>query len=184
MGIDIDHRRDRKSGRRNPKSKDPYLLLLVKLYRFLTRRTGSGFNKVVSKRLMMSRVNLPPVSLSNVARKTASKGDKSIAVVVGTVVSDPRLYKIPNLTVAALRFSESARDSIVKNGGRCLSLDQLALERPTGKNTVLIQGKRHARESVRHFHGIRGAKAVPYTRGKGPTGRSGERTHTRRKAHK
>ena len=34
------------------------------LYRFLVRRTGSNFNAVILKRLFMSRVNKPPLSLS------------------------------------------------------------------------------------------------------------------------
>ncbi|KAM9367126.1 large ribosomal subunit protein eL18, partial [Phaethornis superciliosus] len=64
MGIDIRHNRDRKVRRREPKSEDIYLRLLVKLYRFLARRTNSAFNKVVLKRLFMSRSNRPPLSLS------------------------------------------------------------------------------------------------------------------------
>uniref|UniRef100_A0A8C4XL70 Large ribosomal subunit protein uL15/eL18 domain-containing protein n=1 Tax=Falco tinnunculus TaxID=100819 RepID=A0A8C4XL70_FALTI len=64
MGIDIRHNRDRKVRRREPKSQDIYLRLLVKLYRFLARRTNSAFNKVILKRLFMSRTNRPPLSLS------------------------------------------------------------------------------------------------------------------------
>ena len=41
-----------------------YLKLLVKLYRFLARRTDSDFNKTVLKRLFMSKINRPPLSLS------------------------------------------------------------------------------------------------------------------------
>jgi large subunit ribosomal protein L18e len=36
----------------------------VQLYRFLARRTDSQFNKVVLKRLFMSKTNRPPLSLS------------------------------------------------------------------------------------------------------------------------
>ncbi|OPJ82583.1 hypothetical protein AV530_007012 [Patagioenas fasciata monilis] len=64
MGIDIRHNRDRKVRRREPKSQDIYLRLLVKLYRFLARRTNAPFNKVILKRLFMSRSNRPPLSLS------------------------------------------------------------------------------------------------------------------------
>jgi hypothetical protein len=39
-------------------SEDPYLLLLVKLYRFLARRTDSRFNKVVLRRLYRRRTTL------------------------------------------------------------------------------------------------------------------------------
>uniref|UniRef100_A0A4X2KRC1 Large ribosomal subunit protein uL15/eL18 domain-containing protein n=1 Tax=Vombatus ursinus TaxID=29139 RepID=A0A4X2KRC1_VOMUR len=64
MGVDIRHNKDRKVRRKEPKSQDIYLRLLVKLYRFLARRTNSTFNKVVLKRLFMSRTNRPPLSLS------------------------------------------------------------------------------------------------------------------------
>lgn len=55
-----------------------------------------------------------------------------IAVVIGTVTDDKRVLSIPNLTIAALRFTETARARIVKAGGKCLTLDQLILLAPTG----------------------------------------------------
>jgi large subunit ribosomal protein L18e len=45
MGIDIKHKHTKSNRRTEPKSEDPYLRLLVKLYRFLARRTTSTFNK-------------------------------------------------------------------------------------------------------------------------------------------
>jgi len=43
------------------------------LYRFLGRRTDSAFNKVVLKRLFMSRVNRPPLSISRLANYMKGK---------------------------------------------------------------------------------------------------------------
>lgn len=43
-------------------------LLSMQLYSFLVRRTESKFNKVVLKRLFMSRTNRPPLSLSKLAK--------------------------------------------------------------------------------------------------------------------
>jgi large subunit ribosomal protein L18e len=43
--------------------------------------------------------------------------------VIGTVTDDIRLIDLPKLTVAALRFTETARARIVKAGGKCLTLD-------------------------------------------------------------
>ncbi len=43
------------------------------LYRFLVRRTESDFNKVVLKRLFMSKTNRPPLSLSKLAKFMAGK---------------------------------------------------------------------------------------------------------------
>lgn len=80
----------RKVVRKEPKSKDVYIKLLVKvqrasgigwtklfdaclvlpwwpllqLYRFLSRRTDSKFNRVVLKRLYMSKINRPPISIA------------------------------------------------------------------------------------------------------------------------
>ena len=42
---------------------------------------------------------------------------------IGTVTDDIRLIDLPKLTVAALRFTETARARIVKAGGKCLTLD-------------------------------------------------------------
>jgi large subunit ribosomal protein L18e len=56
-----------------------------------------------------------------------------IVVAVATVTDDNRLLDVPKLTIAALRFTETARARIVKAGGKCLTLDQLLLTAPTGK---------------------------------------------------
>jgi ribosomal protein L18E len=62
--------------------------------------------------------------------------EDKIAVIVGTVTDDTRLYEVPALKVAALRFTETARARILKAGGEVLTFDQLALRAPTGSNTV------------------------------------------------
>ncbi|CAM6067300.1 unnamed protein product [Sphagnum tenellum] len=161
--------RNKKTKRTAPKSENVYLKLLVKLYRFLVRRTGSSFNGVVLKRLFMSRTNRPPLSLSRLVRYMAGKEDK-IAVIVGTVTDDTRLYEVPALKVAALRFTETARARILKAGGEVLTFDQLALRAPTGSNTILLRGPKNAREAVKHFGrapGVPHSNTKPYTRAKG-----------------
>ncbi|KAL0318692.1 UNVERIFIED_CONTAM: 60S ribosomal protein L18-2 [Sesamum angustifolium] len=95
------------------------------LYRFLVRRTSSRFNAVVLKRLFMSRVNRPPLSLSQLIKLMNGKEDK-IAVLVGSVTDDTSAHDIPALKVTALRFTETARARIEKAGGECLTFDQLA----------------------------------------------------------
>jgi large subunit ribosomal protein L18e len=122
-----------------------------------------------------------------------------IAVVVGTLTDDPRIFKIPKLTVVfllnscclmvfhctflqvcALRATERARARILKAGGHVLTFDQLALRAPTGKNTVLIQGRRKAREANKHFGpapGVPGSHTKPLVRSKG---RKFERARGRR----
>lgn len=181
MGIDIKAHHVKKGVRTAPKSEDPYLLLLVKLYRFLARRTDSNFNKAVLHRLFLSKINKPPISLSRIAKETANtpERDSKIIVQVGTVTDDVRLVVIPKLTVAALRFTQSARERILNAGGECLTLDQLALKAPTGSGTVLLRGKRNTRESVKHFGMGPHKHKKPFTESKG---RKFERGRGRRKS--
>ena len=112
-----------------------------------------------------------------------------IAVVVATVTDDNRLLDAPKkMTVAALRFTESARARIVAAGGKCLTLDQLVMTTPTGKfrrffrvflypfflnflgaNTVLLRASKD-REAKKHFGraaGLPGSHTKPYVRSKG-----------------
>merc|ERR1711915_931216 len=171
MGKDINHKHDRKVVRRAPKSDDIYLRLLVKLYRFLARRTNAKFNKIVLKRLFMSKTNRPPLSLARLVRHMKKEGRAELtAVVAGTITDDVRILEIPKLKVCALRVTAGARARILKAGGEIITFDQLALRSPKGQNCVLIQGVRNNRLAVRHFGpapGVPGSHAKPYVRAKG-----------------
>ncbi|KAG5928586.1 ribosomal 60S subunit protein L18A [Claviceps africana] len=152
MGIDLNRHHVKGTHRSNPKSDNVYLKLLVKLYRFLSRRTDANFNKVVLRRLFMSKINRPPVSLSRIVGNINKDGEeKRTVVVVGTVTDDNRLLTFPKVNVAALRFTNTARARIVKAGGEAITLDQLALRAPTGSNTLILRGPKNAREAVKHF---------------------------------
>lgn len=99
MGIDLvaGGRRVGHKVRSAPVSKNVYLGLLVKLFRFLARRTDSSFAKVVLKRLYMSKTNRAPLSISRLARYMRGKEEKT-AVLVGTVTDDVRLLEVPKLS--------------------------------------------------------------------------------------
>lgn len=104
----------------------------------------------------MSKTNRPPISISRLVAIAASKRTADVhkgktIVTVGTVTDDNRLLTVPKLSVAALRFTSTARARITEAGGECLTLDELAQRAPTGSNTMLVRGKRNAREPVRHF---------------------------------
>ena len=76
------------------------------LYRFLARRTDAKFNSIVLKRLFMSRIHRPPMSLAGLTRHMKKDGrDGKIAVVIGTITNDLRLFNVPKLTVSFLHFS-------------------------------------------------------------------------------
>lgn len=134
---------------------------MVVVLSFLARRAESKFAATVVKRLRMSRINNPPISISRLARYMNGKDGKT-AVIVGAVTDDKRLLEIPQLTIAALRFTETARARIVKAGGECITLDQLALRTPKGSNTVLLRGAKNARDSVSYF-GHRTSPNNPHT---------------------
>ncbi|KAI2630065.1 solute carrier family 25 member 42 [Xylaria nigripes] len=160
--------RDFLVGLKDEPSDNVYLKLLVKLYRFLARRTDSSFNKVVLRRLFMSRINRPPVSLSRVKSQVAhGSQDNKIVVVVGTITDDNRLLEVPKVTIAALRFTATARARVVAAGGECLTLDQLALRAPTGSNTLLLRGPKNAREAFKHFGFGPHKNKKPYVQSKG-----------------
>lgn len=155
-----------------PKSDNVYLKLLVKLYRFLARRTDSSFNAVVLKRLFMSKTNRPPIAISRLVRHMKGKEGKT-AVIVGTITDDARMLEVPKLSVAALKVTATARARILQAGGEILTFDELALRAPKGTNCVLLRGP-HDREALSHF-GHRSTvgnvhthdNVKPYTRAKG-----------------
>lgn len=128
----------------------------MKLYKFLARRTDSNFNKTILRRLMASKTNKPPISLSKIVAvshnpHTAKLSEGKVRAVVGTVTDDNRLYEVPKMSICALRFTSTARARIEKAGGECLTFDQLAMRAPTGSNVILLRGPKNAREAVKHF---------------------------------
>merc|ERR1712192_314255 len=170
MAIDVRHNKDRKVRRTEPKSQDIYLRLLVKLYRFLARRTDAKLNKIILRRLFMSKINRPPLSLARLVRNLKKEGNAAkLAVCVGTVTNDLRMFDVLKMTLCALRVTEKARERILKAGGEIITFDQLALRAPTGKNTLMIQGPRKSREAQKHFGaaGRPGSHVKPFTRSRG-----------------
>ena len=163
MGIDL-----KAGGRRTGhttslkaiKTENPYTRLLIKLYKFLARRTDSAFCATIVKRLHMSKTNAPPLGLARLARYMQNKEGKT-AVIVGKVTDDVRMLECPKLSVCALAFTESARKRILAAGGECLTFDQLALRSPKGTNTVLLRGPK-SRKALAHF-GHRTSVANPHT---------------------
>merc|ERR550534_1048861 len=117
--------------RTEPKSQDIYLRLLVKLYRFLARRTDAKFNKIILRRLFMSSMNRPPMSIARIARNLAQKGNEDkMVVVVGTVTNDLRIFDVPKFTLCALHVTEKARELFSFR-------DPASRGRPTGSSAPL-----------------------------------------------
>jgi large subunit ribosomal protein L18e len=174
---------------RTLRAKNVYHRLLVKLYKFLSRRTTSKCNKCILKRLLNSRVNRTPVSLSKLSKyatrksveEAKKKGDDVIFAVVGTVTNDTRTIDVPEMKVCALKFTEKARERITAAKGKCITFDQLAINRPNGENVILLRGTRD-REAKKHFGkapGLPDSNTKPYVRSKG---RKFERARGRRRS--
>ena len=108
---------------------------------------------MILHRLFLSKNNRAPLSLSRIIKETTNAPELSskIIVQVGTVTDDIRLAALPKVTIAALRFTQSAKERIIAAGGEALTLDQLALRAPTGSNTILLRGVKTAREAYKHF---------------------------------
>jgi large subunit ribosomal protein L18e len=87
---------------------------------------------------LVERINRPKrrrvaVNVSRINRYTQAN---DVVVVPGKVLG-AGLIDHP-VTVAALRFSKSAKEKIEKVGGRALTIEQLILERPTGSGIKII----------------------------------------------
>merc|ERR1711912_144664 len=129
------HKKDRKAVRKATKSNDLYLNMLVKLYRFLARRTDSKFNKIMLKRLFMSRQHRPPLSLS---RLSANAKEGKTIVCVGTVTNDTRCNQVPKVKLAALRVTETARKRILEAGGEIISMDHETPEKLSSTEALQV----------------------------------------------
>merc|ERR1719500_446599 len=108
--------------------------------------------------------------LAKITRQMKKSGrEGKIIVIVGTVTNDERIFDCPKIKIAALHVTEKARERILKAGGEIMTFDQLALAAPTGKNTLLLQGARHARRANRQFGaaGLPGSHVKPLVRSKG-----------------
>ena len=57
----------------------------------------------------------------------AKTNEGKTIVIVGTVTDDNRLLTVPKLSIAAMRFTATARARITAAGGECLTLDELAM---------------------------------------------------------
>lgn len=149
MAIDLDRHHVRKHVSKTARGNNAYMKLLARLYGFLARRTNSKFAKTIHHRLCLSRVNRPVISTSKIGL-VMKKHPEETAVCVNTVTLDSR-YPVPKMNVCALKFTKAAEAAIIKAGGKCMKLDQLALKAPTGRKTVLLRGKRNVREALKHF---------------------------------
>lgn len=140
----------KKFNRSSTLSKNIYFGMIIKIYRFLARRSMSKFNYAILKRLQMSKKNQPAISLSRLIR-LASKNLSKLIVIVGKVLNDDRLVEIPKLSICVLGITNSAKNRIIAAGGNILTFDQLAAQNPVGKSTILIRGPKNQKRINKFF---------------------------------
>jgi large subunit ribosomal protein L18e len=113
------------------------------------------------------------------AHQFTHRGSSLTHAQVGTVTDDNRLLELPKLTIAAMRFTASARARILAAGGETLTIDEVATRSPTGANTLLLRGPKNSREAVKHFGMGPHTNKKPYIESKG---RKFERARGRRRS--
>jgi ribosomal protein L18E len=160
MGIDLKaggRRVGHKSSMRVVKTQNPYNRLLIKLYKFLSRRTDSKFCATVCKRLHMSKVNQPPLGLARLSKYMTNKDGKT-AVIVGKVTDDVRLMECPKLSVCALGFvlprDPTRFSSVVPSLARLFPTLDTALRSATPTPTMVSSHTSDPRDASSSAHAV------------------------------
>lgn len=115
------------------KKTDPNLVFLIESLKRESREKGVGIWRDIAQRLERSSKNWSEVNLSKLERYT-QEGD--VIVVPGKVLGAGDLNK--KLTVAAYKFSGSARKKIEDAGGKSLTIAQLVQEAPDGSGVTIM----------------------------------------------
>lgn len=89
--------------------------------------------KTVAERLEKPTRRQPAVNLSRLERHAQAR---DTIVVPGKVLGSGTLSK--PLTVAAFSFSEDARAKVTQAGGKCLTIAQLAKDKPNGAGVRIL----------------------------------------------
>ena len=106
---------------------------LIVLLEKTSKKTGHAIWKRVAEYLKGPRSNRAEINVGNIARLTKAG---EVIVVPGKVLGDGEITHA--VSVAALRFSRSAYDKITRAGGKCLSIEQLVKENPSGSGVRII----------------------------------------------
>jgi len=113
---------------------DPNIVLLIDELKRESREGGTAIWRDIARRLEKPRRNWAEV---NISRLEIYANDGDTIVVPGKVLGAGSLSK--KLTVAAFRFSESAREMIKKAGGRNLTIEELVEENPSGSGVRIMR---------------------------------------------
>lgn len=111
----------------------PALVALVQDLKRKSWEADAPIWRDVAKRLEKPTKHRIGVNVSRVERVL---GDNEVALVPGKLLATGTVTR--PLKVAAFAFSQSAKSKVEAAGGRCLTITQLALENPSGKNVRIV----------------------------------------------
>ncbi|MBC7108070.1 MAG: 50S ribosomal protein L18e [Methanomassiliicoccales archaeon] len=112
---------------------NPNLVLLIESLKRESRERGVEIWRDIARRLEKPRRNWAEVNLSRLERYSE---DGAVVVVPGKVLGAGNLSK--KLTVAAFKFSSSARKKIEDAGGKSMTIEQLVKEMPDGSGIRIM----------------------------------------------
>lgn len=105
----------------------------IRMLRKIAKENNVKIWKDIAERLEKPSRQRVAVNISRISRYTV---DGDIVVIPGKVLGAGTINH--KVTVAAIGFSKSAYDKIVKAGGKCIHILDLALKNPKGSNIKII----------------------------------------------
>ena len=115
------------------RSTNPQLKKAVADLKRVSRKNKVKIWETVAELLSKSRRSRIAVNVGQIERHT-SKGD--VVAVPGVVLGSGTIKS--DVTIAAHKFTNQAKDKIVKAGGQCLSLVELAEKYPKGSGVKIL----------------------------------------------
>jgi large subunit ribosomal protein L18e len=99
------------------------------------KEKGVSIWRDLAKKLASSRKNRAQVNVSTVSRHTKAK---DVVAVPGKLLGAGAMGHA--VTVAALSFSQGAKEKITNAGGKCISFEDLLKENPNGSSVKIMRG--------------------------------------------
>jgi large subunit ribosomal protein L18e len=110
-----------------------YLRQLIESLKKKSFEENTPIWKAVAEKLEKPRRQKVEVNLSDIERNTK---ENDVVVVPGVVLGSGNLTK--PVSVAAWRFSASAKEKIEKSKGKCITIDELVKENPKGTGVKIL----------------------------------------------
>jgi len=124
----------KKTQARISRKTNPRVPKLIQSLKEKTRENDAPIWRDIAKRFEKPGRNYAEVNLSTINRHA---GDNEVVLVPGKVLGAGKLGHA--VTVAALNFSGTAKEKIADVGGRCLTIEQVLDENPSGSGIRILQ---------------------------------------------